>query len=61
MSKHFRINEKVQYIDLNDTLKTSVKCKFQAGKPTPFYTSIMVLLYPTNSNGNSCKSGGSIE
>lgn len=61
ISKRFLVDKKVQYIDLEDTLKTSVKCKFQEGRAAPFLTKIEVLIYPTNKTmNNSCKAGGAI-
>ena len=50
----------MQYVELNEGLKTCVKIKFKDGKPNPFTTDITVLLYPL-SNSNSCKQGGAIE
>lgn len=58
-SKKYRINERVQYVELNEGLKTCVKIKFREGRPVPFNTDIAVLLYPQGSP-NSCKQGGTI-
>jgi hypothetical protein len=58
-SKKYRINERVQYVELNEGLKTCVKIKFKDGKVTPFTTDITVLLYPLTST-TSCKQGGVI-
>jgi hypothetical protein len=58
-SKKYRINERVQYVEMNEGLKTCVKVKFKEGRVVPFTTDITVLLYPLT-NPNSCKQGGNI-
>jgi len=60
-SKKYRVDKRVQYIEINEAFKSFVKVKFKDGKPLPYTTDITVLLYSLSSNSNSCKQGGVIQ